>query len=580
MSRNTQFLTILAQDPSVRSNGELVLAKVEVAQERLGSGPKGYRVKVVDFDATANVLYKPLKYAYGKDGVVIDLFVLPDVSLSPHERLEFETKLLSNPNFHAQHTYAIVMRVLARFEFALGRRVKWGFNGHQLHIAPHAFCEANAFYSKEDHALFFGYFWNNKNEPVFTCLSHDIVAHEATHALLDGLRNRYSDPSGPDQAAFHEGFSDVIAILSMFSLKPVVELALIKELSNIQKNGEIRLISGERLTSEAIADSILFGIGKEFGQQLDGIRANALRRSVSLKVNKQGLKNLTNLEEHDRGEIFASAFLKSFLEIWVKRIAQLGTFGKNKYNLDMVIEEGVKVAEQLMTMAIRAIDYCPPVDIEFSHYLAALLTVDGEVAPDDSRYGYRATLLQCFSDHGIESPAGRVDKSGSWMPFVPAEALVYYKTNFESMLRDQEEVFRFVWENRDALNLDDRGYLMVTSVRPSSRQGPDGFILKETICEYVQMIDIFGAEVESVLKFKRPEGMSSKDRYRAYGGGVLVFDQYGQIKFHIEQRLDNIKAQSSRLNFLLENGYLNQTTDDRNQFAMMHRKRAQNKEGA
>lgn len=580
MSRNTQFLTILAQDPSVRSNGELVLAKVEVAQEKLGSGPMGYRVKVVDFDATANVLYKPLKYAYGKDGIVTDPFALPEESLSPQGRQKFEAKLLSNPNFHAQHTYAIVMRVLARFEFALGRRIKWGFNGHQLHIAPHAFCEANAFYSKEDHALFFGYFWNQDNVPVFTCLSHDIVAHETTHALLDGLRNRYSDPSGPDQAAFHEGFSDVVAILSMFSLQSVVEIALMKETSIIEKNGEIRLISGECLTSGKIADSILFGIGKEFGQQLDGVRSNALRRSVKLIVSKEQLNSKANMEEHERGEIFASALLKSFLEIWVKRIAKLGTFGENKYNLDMVVEEGVKVAEQLMTMAIRAIDYCPPVDIEYSHYLAALLTVDGEVAPDDSRYGYRATLLKCFADHGIQPPEGRVDESGSWMPFVPAEPLAYYKTNFESMLRDQEEVFRFVWENRDALNLDDRGYLMVTSVRPSSRQGPDGFILKETICEYVQMVDIFGAEVESVLKFERPEGMSSKDRYRAYGGGVLVFDQYGQIKFHIEQRLDNKVAQSARLNFLLDNGYLDQVVDDRNQFAMMHRMRAQIKEDA
>ena len=28
-------------------------------------------------------------------------------------------------------------------EFALGRRIEWGFDGHQLHIAPHAFADAN-----------------------------------------------------------------------------------------------------------------------------------------------------------------------------------------------------------------------------------------------------------------------------------------------------------------------------------------------------------------------------------------------------------------------------------------------------
>ncbi len=69
-----------------------------------------------------------------------------------------EDQLLANPAFHGQNIYALVMRTLARFEYALGRRVHWGFDGHQLHVAPHAFVDANAFYSREDRALIFGYF--------------------------------------------------------------------------------------------------------------------------------------------------------------------------------------------------------------------------------------------------------------------------------------------------------------------------------------------------------------------------------------------------------------------------------------
>src|SRR6202795_4719337 len=105
----------------------------------------------------------------------------------------------------------------------MGRRVGWSFDGHQIQIAPHAFCDANAFYAKEGQGLFFGYFpaLAGKRQ-IFTCLSHEVVAHETTHALLDGLRERYTDPSSPDQAAFHEGFADVVALLSVFSLKNVV----------------------------------------------------------------------------------------------------------------------------------------------------------------------------------------------------------------------------------------------------------------------------------------------------------------------------------------------------------------------
>ena len=58
---NTQQLTILAQDPAVRDKqGRLILATVDVPKEQLAVGPVGYRVKVVDFDATTNKLYTAL----------------------------------------------------------------------------------------------------------------------------------------------------------------------------------------------------------------------------------------------------------------------------------------------------------------------------------------------------------------------------------------------------------------------------------------------------------------------------------------------------------------------------------------
>jgi hypothetical protein len=36
---------------------------------------------------------------------------------------------------------------------------------------------------------------------VFTCLSHDIVAHETTHALVDRLRRYFMEPSNEDVLA-------------------------------------------------------------------------------------------------------------------------------------------------------------------------------------------------------------------------------------------------------------------------------------------------------------------------------------------------------------------------------------------
>ncbi len=130
---NTRKLTIIAQDPSVRIGGKIVTAQVDVPAEELLPGPRGYRVSVIDYDTATNSLYEPATFRSLPNGDYEDPFKSKD-----------DARLLSDPRFHAQNVYAIVMRTLARFEFALGRRVPWGSNGHQIHIAPHAFSEANA----------------------------------------------------------------------------------------------------------------------------------------------------------------------------------------------------------------------------------------------------------------------------------------------------------------------------------------------------------------------------------------------------------------------------------------------------
>lgn len=60
---NTRTMTILAQDPLVRVGGRLLFATVELPYEELADGPVGYRVQVIDFDASANVLYLPYESA-------------------------------------------------------------------------------------------------------------------------------------------------------------------------------------------------------------------------------------------------------------------------------------------------------------------------------------------------------------------------------------------------------------------------------------------------------------------------------------------------------------------------------------
>ena len=560
---HTTKLTIIAQDPSIKIGGHILTSEVEIPAEMLSPGPRGYRVNVVDYDVSSNTLYEPAIFEGPPEGPYKDPFKIGEGAKRPKN---YDALLLEDPRFHAQNAYAIVMRTLARFESALGRRVSWGSDGHQLYVAPHAFAEANAFYSRADRGLYFGYFASASNAPIFTCLSHDIVAHETTHALLDGLRSRYMEPSSPDQAAFHEGFSDVVALLSVFSLTDVVSMLLGPSTSRQSK-----LIEQKYLSPEQLRKSVLLGLAEEMGSELSQIRGEALRRSANLPPNEKYMSMPEFEEPHRRGELLVAAIMNAFMDIWVSRLEKIGFQERGKKDRSLVVEEGAKVAGHLLTMAIRAIDYCPPIDITFSDYLSALLTIDREIVPDDSKYGYRDALLENFNNYGINHAKG-ADIDGTWKRF--DLQLSYSRTHFDSMLRDRDEVFRFVWENRVALEIHKDGYVEIESVRPCIRIGPDGFMLRETVAEYVQILTLTVGELKSTLGIVPPEDMPHWRRVRLFGGGALIFDEYGQLKHQVRNRLEDIERQTARLHYLWRIGFFDNPPDPQNHFAQTHLARA------
>ena len=553
---HTRKLTIIAQDPSIRVKGKILRTEVEIPAEELQPGPWGYRVHVVDYDSSTETLYKPLEYPPLDSG-----------NGDPFKGAS-DTRLLSDPNFHAQNAYAIVMRILARFEFALGRRVSWNLYGHQIKVAPHAFAEANAFYSENDEALMFGYFPGRRNQMVYSCLSHDIVAHETTHALLDGLRDRYTDPSSPEQAGFHEGFADIVALLSVFSLTKVVEILI----DFRAKGRKPTQIAKGFLTLEALRESLLLGLAKQMGQELSAVRGNVLRRSVELEPSRDYIKQKEFEEPHRRGEILVAAVLNAFLSVWVKRLEALGEIAPGALDRGRVVEEGATIADYLLTMVIRALDYAPPVNLEFCDFLSAVLTSDREINPNDSKYEFRKTLLKSFVSYGIKPrSAGTASDPGIWP--APEGDISNERIRFESLQRDRDEVFRFIWDNRKPLGLYDKAFSRVLSVRPCLRIGPDGFALRETVAEYMQILDLQASELYRPLRVKKPKDMPDTQEVRLSGGGALIFDEYGKLKYHVHNPLTDSERQSQRIEYLWSYGYYRNPSAFRN-FASLHRQRA------
>jgi hypothetical protein len=362
----TRHWTVLAQDPEVLGkNGRALTTTVEIPAERLERGPKGHRVHVLDYDGSSDRFYRSRTTSPEKD---------------LYTRVTAIDRLVRDPHFHQQNVYALVMSTLFCFERALGRPVDWGFldPSHQLKVAPHAFLDANAYYSRESESLNFGYFPDDHGNRIYTCLSHDIVVHETTHALLDGLRSMYLSPSSPDQAGFHEGFSDIVALLSVFSHHEIIEYAL-DPLTD--RSGRI---PAKNLTTDKLGGTALAMLAEEMGSALEGVRGSALRHSVQIRPDRRHYKSARFAEEHDRGELLVAVVLRAFLQIWVKRLSPLLQNAHSSLARTVTAEEGGTAAGLLLDIVIRALDYMPPVDMTYPDYLSALLTADQQLHPDET----------------------------------------------------------------------------------------------------------------------------------------------------------------------------------------------------
>ncbi|MGH9947982.1 MAG: hypothetical protein ACRD6X_12380, partial [Pyrinomonadaceae bacterium] len=437
-------------------------------------------------------------------------------------------------------------------------------------------------------ALAFGYFFvpgTGKRTPIFTCLSYDVVAHETTHAILDGLREIYTAPSSPEQAGFHEGFADIVSLLSVFSLKDVVRNVLLGIHSKETPTLDIteHKIPTASVTKKNLEGSLLFGLAEQMGSELSGLRGSALRRSIDIKpldmtadpLPTPYLEKSEFREPHRCGEVLVAAMLEAFLEVWLERLHRYIKSDPKitKIDVSIAVEEGAEAADHLLNMAIRGLDYMPPTDIRFPDYLSAILTCDRETVPDDSKYSYRQKLRDSFAAYGIK-PAPRADKDGYWR--MADGGFRYDRTHFDSMLRDPNEIARFMWDNREGLELEDenafwgKGYMKVQSIRPCIRVGPDGFTVRQTVVEYVQMSTLRFDELSDVGITGVRADIPPEQEITLYGSGTLIFDEYGQLKYHIKNSIFSQTNQKPRIEYLWESGYYTNPAFTKNLFSRMH----------
>ena len=552
-------LKVYALDPS-RGKTLGNYMTVNIPFENLSNGLRGEYLEVIDFDASNQCYYQAVDLNHRS--------VLMEGGLEPSE---------SNPRFHQQMVYAVASKTIKIFEFALGRKIKWGFNRNRkiklpLRIFPHAMQEANAFYSRNLRALVFGYFPASESDPgsnlpgqtIFTCLSHDIIAHETTHALIDGQRMYFMEATSPDTLAFHEGFADIVALFQHFSYKEVL-LDVIKRTGGLiyrpNVASEIAVKKGEEIIgSELSTSNPLVELAVQFGEAM-GKRA-ALRAALGTKPNSRDLEILD--EPHERGAILVAAVFNAFFTIYISRVRDLlriaGISGKFTSELELKPElaeklaaEASKTAEHFLNICIRALDYCPPVDIRFGDFLRAMITADYDLVKDDP-YGYRRALISAFQSRGIRP--GEVfsyaEDSLRWCPpeDISGKSLVCRGLKFDLFrpLTRKEKTANAVCLNafgnqhRSELGLDPDSQIKikVQSFHPVHRIGPDGQLKMEAVAELMQERKIAVDPADESL-----------GEMTYYGGVTLIIDlsrdQQGEIRYAIRKSLEPENNQNERL---------------------------------
>ena len=166
----------------------------------------------------------------------------------------------------------------------------------------------------------FGYFpvtsKDQNNTPgttVFTCLSHDIVVHEMSHALLDGIHPRFNEPSNPDVHAFHEAFADIIAIFQRFSYPGVLESQISRTRGDL---------SGENMLAQLAQQ---FGRATGRGTALRDALGGVNRETGEWEARAPDPRALEGVyEPHARGAILVAAVFRAFTLVYHHRVADLG----------------------------------------------------------------------------------------------------------------------------------------------------------------------------------------------------------------------------------------------------------------
>jgi hypothetical protein len=273
--------------------------------------------------------------------------------------------------------------------------------------------------------------------------------------------------------------------------------------------------------------------------------------------------------------------------------------------VNRMAKEASLAADHVLNVCIRALDYCPPVDLTFGDYLRALVTADMDLEPDD-QFNYRTAFISGFRARGIFPQGVRnlSEENLRWQPpkiRLPAETMHKLLKSLDlswNLTSDRKQSYLRAASNGADLwvflqkrlssdqvaameadlgvyikagnhipkeipkSKDGTPLLQIHSVRPARRLNSRG----------QQMIDLVVEAIQRFIVTDPDTGVTTTHR----GGFTLLIDmEQERIRYAVRKRVGNAGRIEAEQNFLRTAADGTQSyfdpTDGREPFAMLHR---------
>jgi len=393
-------------------------------------GPATDMVAVLDFDLKTGQASENRKFVPQGIGKSVSCYDIGYSDLGP----DSDPEAFEVIEFMQISTFATVLKVIDFFESSdnLGRKIHWAFTDDKLMIIPRAGEAKNAYYDRNNHNIQFYFHKAEQGHTIYTALSHDIVVHEATHAVLDGIAPDLYDSIQPQSLALHEAVADITAISQTLL-------------------NEMVLFSYDALTGGTDKDeySALSNIAVEFGSDIRRAEGeNYLRRmknTFCMRRHNMPEPSMAVVVQPDDPHQMSQVLSGILYAVIENRMSETN---RSATDIFATLETTfIPAARRVTRIIFRALDYLPPGEASFIDYGRAF------VLAARTTYKRPQKELRWLKVEFVQR--GIVDNEEDLEPAFNTQKIKITKSLAENIIEDDKTAMEFVATHRQLFEIPD-----------------------------------------------------------------------------------------------------------------------------